>query len=368
VRFPSEPVAVARRWLGSIRQVDLSDARQMAVLRAWTTTVAFLLAAVITVALELTGQPHYPYDSRPLFAVLAVLLVVAGVAIGLLGHRIGDRTFAALNYAGLPIGVLAVPGQGGPGSITRSAMALLIGTVLAAVFLPRLRMVVISVVIAVTVIVVNALIQPVRPGTAADIAISVLAMVLISGCTKILRDLAVSGITQARQREITDSLTGLANRGGLERLGSECWRSSAVRGRPVTAVMVDVDHFKHVNDSQGHAAGDDVLRRLAALLSATIREDDLCVRLGGEEFVVLCPAVPEDARVIAERIRLAVERELVPITVSVGLHEVVPGPEDELPESLWTALAVADQALYEAKRRGRNRVVIAGTGPASGVD
>ena len=120
--------------------------------------------------------------------------------------------------------------------------------------------------------------------------------------------------------------------------------------------MVDIDHFKAVNDTHGHAAGDDVLRELARLLKRFIHSSDLPARLGGEEFVVVMPDTGVGgAEAITSRLRRGIAESTgvkAPITVSIGVAELQ-GPNDT-PEGL---LRRADDALYEAKRGGRNRVI-----------
>ena len=125
--------------------------------------------------------------------------------------------------------------------------------------------------------------------------------------------------------------------------------------------MLDIDHFKRVNDTYGHTLGDEVLREVAVRLASSVRAVDLPCRYGGEEFVVVMPATRlTDAARIAERIRLAVAGETFPVgekeisvTVSLGVSASA-GAEDR-PESL---LRRADEALYEAKAAGRNQVVV----------
>jgi diguanylate cyclase (GGDEF)-like protein len=130
----------------------------------------------------------------------------------------------------------------------------------------------------------------------------------------------------------------------------------------LSLLMFDVDHFKRVNDTYGHLAGDYVLAKLAKVASATVRTEDVFARYGGEEFGVICRGVPLlSAGILAERLRAIVEGThfeheglLLPITVSVG----VAGHPEQPVETAQQLIAAADQALYEAKRAGRNRVLL----------
>jgi diguanylate cyclase (GGDEF)-like protein len=163
-----------------------------------------------------------------------------------------------------------------------------------------------------------------------------------------------------------DALTGLANRRRLLSVGQDEHRRARRLGHPLAALMLDLDHFKQVNDRHGHGAGDDVLRETARRIQGTVREIDLAARYGGEEFAVLLPDTTlEKALHAAERIRLAVEaapvvtrKGPVPVTLSAGV--AVLDDEGEL-ASLFEA---ADAGLYAAKAAGRNRVA---TAPAPGV-
>ena len=158
---------------------------------------------------------------------------------------------------------------------------------------------------------------------------------------------------------ITDGLTGLANhRFLMQRLNEEAIRSARSE-RPFSVLMADVDHFKEYNDSFGHPAGDEVLKRVASLLRECTRTVDCVGRYGGEEFAVIMPDTDNDgAMVVAERIRARVAEEEFPgrgITVSVGVAEF---PSDA--DSAAGTVDIADQALYQAKRAGRDRVEKAG--------
>lgn len=167
--------------------------------------------------------------------------------------------------------------------------------------------------------------------------------------------------TTLREQAIRDPLTGLFNRRYLEEtLTHEIHR--AVRNRyPVGVIMLDIDHFKHMNDTYGHSAGDAVLRALGTLLIGMVRAGDVACRYGGEEFVLILPAA--DFAVVgsrAEAIRQAVSAQVIPysdlllppITVSLGTSLIV-----DAEASVIEALAHADAALYAAKRAGRNCVV-----------
>lgn len=130
----------------------------------------------------------------------------------------------------------------------------------------------------------------------------------------------------------------------------------------LSLVMFDVDHFKNVNDTYGHLAGDSVLVKLAKLASATVRTEDLFARYGGEEFAVLCRGVPlPNAGILGERLRAMVETTpfehdglRLPVTISVG---VASHPEQAI-DTGAQLIAAADEALYQAKRTGRNRVLL----------
>jgi len=162
------------------------------------------------------------------------------------------------------------------------------------------------------------------------------------------------------ERVVHDPLTGLANRVLFEEvLRREIDRSGA-RGGTVSLLMLDLDHFKKVNDSHGHPVGDVVLRQVADLMRDTVRRADLVARLGGEEFGVVLTQPEAQPAVVGEKIRRAVEEqafgergETFPMAVSIGCATWDPAMGK--PEAL---VKLADEALYEAKEKGRNRVVV----------
>ncbi len=162
---------------------------------------------------------------------------------------------------------------------------------------------------------------------------------------------------------ITDGLTGLHNRRYLDHHLATLVEQGIAAGKPVSLLLMDIDHFKRVNDTYGHDAGDEVLREFSRRVQRAVRGIDLAARLGGEEFVVAMPDTdPGLAYVVAERLREKIAGEPVVlgdgteinVTISVGISSLVP-PGDTA-QSLTKR---ADEALYRAKHSGRNRVVAA---------
>ena len=165
---------------------------------------------------------------------------------------------------------------------------------------------------------------------------------------------------QSRQTAVVDQLTGLLNRVALESRVAEISHQTSITGRPVAVILGDIDHFKSINDTYGHARGDEVLREIAARLSSTLEQEPV-YRLGGEEFLVLLADVdPVEAQSFAERLRAAVRQSPIDdlrVTMSFG---VACSPPDE-PLDYERLFTRADAALYRAKRDGRDRVAGAGT-------
>lgn len=161
-----------------------------------------------------------------------------------------------------------------------------------------------------------------------------------------------------RTLSLTDALTGLGNRRHLDEALSNEKNRAQRYGKPATLIILDIDHFKRINDHYGHEAGDRVLQAIGALLRASLRQTDFAARMGGEEFVIIMPETSlSEGQASAERLRAAVAgnrlSELPDITASFGVAQLA---ADE-PENQW--LARADTALYQAKTGGRNRVVCA---------
>jgi len=172
-----------------------------------------------------------------------------------------------------------------------------------------------------------------------------------------LRDNVQTAIEMA----VTDGLTGLYNRRYLERHLATLVQQAAARQKPLSVFMLDIDHFKSVNDSYGHAVGDDVLREFSRRVRQAVRGIDLACRMGGEEFVVVMPDTDAArALVVGERLRqeIAADRfpvsandQAIEVTVSIGIASLASA--EDTPETLMKR---ADEALYRAKHAGRNRV------------
>lgn len=168
---------------------------------------------------------------------------------------------------------------------------------------------------------------------------------------------------------VTDSLTGLGNRRLFDQQLAHEWVRAERTGRPLSLIMLDIDHFKSLNDSHGHVAGDVILRELAGAVRRSTRLMDTAFRYGGEEFAILLPETDlERGALVAERLRIAVQRLSVhregvslPITISLGVasDRCHPGMGME------ALVEAADRAMYQAKRDGRNCVRLAHRAPAA---
>lgn len=164
----------------------------------------------------------------------------------------------------------------------------------------------------------------------------------------------------AQQAATTDFLTGLDNRRQLLRLGVPLIAGAQRHGTPLAVAMLDIDHFKRINDTWGHDAGDEVLARIGQMLKTGFRSSDVVARFGGEEFCVIAPGLaPQEAFALFDAFRCELSKETfefcgetVSITISIGVSTAVV-------DNIDTMIAAADAELYRAKQQGRNRVLVA---------
>ncbi|MBU2227609.1 MAG: GGDEF domain-containing protein, partial [Proteobacteria bacterium] len=173
---------------------------------------------------------------------------------------------------------------------------------------------------------------------------------------------------KTEQLSVTDELTGLFNRRGFFQLADREFERALRFGRPLSALMLDIDNFKRVNDTHGHTGGDQVLRVLADCFRQNTRAIDIAGRYGGEEFAILLPEILQSEAIqIAERLRQSMADLSIPIgsenglfppvDISIAVSIGVAALSKDVP-SLTDLISRADQALYRAKDSGRNRVVV----------
>ncbi len=174
---------------------------------------------------------------------------------------------------------------------------------------------------------------------------------------KRLLDVSLEQTLDLEESNQRDGLTGLYNRKYFDEQITQEVQSARRNGRPLTLVMIDIDHFKHVNDTLGHPAGDTVLRSISTQMCSTLRASDSLCRYGGEEFALILPQLKiEHADILLERLRSAVENTSIAIddstkvsvTVSMGAAPLIEGVT---PGQL---VNMADEALFSSKRAGRN--------------
>ncbi|MCA1797188.1 MAG: GGDEF domain-containing protein [Geobacteraceae bacterium] len=159
---------------------------------------------------------------------------------------------------------------------------------------------------------------------------------------------------------LRDPMTGLFNRRFMQDQASHLIAMTLRRKKNIGLLMCDIDYFKQVNDKYGHDAGDAILKDCTEIMCASVRESDMVIRYGGEEFLIMLIDIePGDSEAVAEKVRSGVEEkgfkvngEKIRKTISVGVSEF---PHDT--DAFWQAIKFADVALYKAKETGRNKVV-----------
>jgi diguanylate cyclase (GGDEF)-like protein len=196
-----------------------------------------------------------------------------------------------------------------------------------------------------------------------ETAMVISALMILTRALRHGRDLLIHDLERVAS---TDGLTGLANRGSFEEVAGRLLERARIDGGTIALVMFDIDHFKALNDREGHAAGDAALTGFAALLSRASRPTDLVARIGGEEFVAVMPGLSADgAQAFARRVGELLREQAATgsrLTVSAGVTVFDGGDGD-----VHALLGDADRALYSAKAAGRDRVALAAPITSAGI-
>ncbi len=199
-------------------------------------------------------------------------------------------------------------------------------------------------------------------GLAVQVAVHSAILVITALAVFLLRRRAEELLARTWELSRTDELTGLPNRRQLSEQAASLVGRARRSGAMIAVLVLDIDRFKAVNDEHGHTVGDDVLRAVGASLREAVRADELAVRTGGEEMVVVA-GVPDlvQATHLAQRLQQAVRSSSspVPVTCSLGLAVDHPPATVDAASWLWHRVGVADGAMYRAKREGRDRLVVA---------
>lgn len=297
--------------------------------------------------------PTYSYWVIPMF--LVSWMITSTVDFRMRRSRVPEYHAAATVLLTQALLAGAVPLTGGARSPMLPLIIVPTGFV-ATRFRPRVCFVATAIAITMLIVVTVAVDPDQAFGHPAGLIVAVALLLGVDAATQAL----FAAELQHRTRAVLDPLTGLLNRQGLERRFDELAEQARVTGAPISLLVCDLDHFKRINDTYGHATGDAVLREIAHALRTQLRSFELIYRLGGEEFLVVLPgAALDDAVELGEQLREAAHAcrpEGLEITISVGAAA-------DWGESLRfeTVFEAADRALYEAKAAGRDQVVGAGS-------
>ena len=331
--------------------------------------VAWCLAALLLTGAAL-GSVNLLIDgalregtSRPVYVGVLGVGVLLAVALAL-RQRVGERATVALVLVGDVSYVVLAWATSDPLRYAPPLM-LLSTCFVAAWFLGARGLAVHMVVVLVACAVVLADSYPSLGALVVPVAASAGMLDVVTFGVFVLRRRVQRLLTATQELSSTDPLTGLANRRSLVDQSPRVWRQARREGQRVAALVLDLDHFKRLNDAFGHAVGDEVLRGASAALAASVRPPDVLARTGGEELVVLgLVSDPDEARRLAERLRRAVAGcgagRPWQVTASIGVALAHPADGEDPVDALWRLVDRADAAMYAAKEGGRDRVHVTG--------
>jgi diguanylate cyclase (GGDEF)-like protein len=339
-------------WWGRLAALD--DER----LLAWMLSAAFLFGGALSSLYLFAAGAVRPGTATTVYVVTVGCSLVAGVVLAV-RPRLHNR--AALGWVLLAdlLYTLSAVTLYDPERLA-SPVRLLFATVVAAWFLPIQALAAhLAAIFAISWVVL---------GPTGDLYLHLVQVTLQVGmlggagaAIYLLRRRTQRLLAATRQASMTDALTGLPNRRHLESRMPQFWTSARREGDLLAAFVLDLDHFKQINDAHGHAMGDQVLQAVAAAVRRCLREQDVVARTGGEEIVVLSQ-VPgtEEAMAMADRLRHEVATIPLPvrITASVGVAALGPAETVDAVEATWRLIEIADGAMYQAKHQGRNRCVL----------
>ncbi|WP_176084422.1 sensor domain-containing diguanylate cyclase [Martelella sp. HB161492] len=316
------------------------------------TGIAFALGAIASMINPLEIAPGIMIDARNVMVAMAT--VFGGFWAGLLAAVLVTGARVLIGGAGVEIAVLSIMISLAAGLAYRGLKGQrhnLIGLGLVGLSL--------SITFATPFLFLpSATVLPLLQSTWVAITVSNIAGAMIMGGALAAEDRLENAYGELRLAAMTDPLTGLKNRRQLDRLINS-WHAGAFAADTIfTAMLIDVDHFKSVNDAHGHSLGDDVLKEIAGIVSRRVRRNDLAVRFGGDEIVIIMPdcsarrglAVAEGIRGKVAQTSFYAEGELFSVTVSIGV-----AAHSASTAGLSRLLDAADRALYRAKAEGRNR-------------